>query len=74
MFIKDFFNQTEDLSMVAPISHLIADILMDQLEIKIFKSNHVTLKHVIYWYRYVDDLFFAFGMAPQKVSTHFYYF
>lgn len=42
--------------MGSPLSPLLADIFMDNLEKQIFNSGHPQLKNVTYWYRYVDDI------------------
>lgn len=40
----------------SPLGSLISEIFMKRYEEELFSSNHHLLQHVVYWYRYVDDV------------------
>lgn len=48
-----FYHQTEGTAMGSPISPIVAEIFMQELEKKLVKNN----RNIIYWRRFVDDVF-----------------
>lgn len=60
---QNFFNfngitycQKDGLSMGSPLSPLLADIFMDNLENEYILKNNPFTKNILYYYRYVDDI------------------
>ena len=49
-----------------PASPLFAEIFMNNLEKKIFK--HPLSKHILWWYRYVDDIFYIFKGTERQIK------
>ena len=59
------------LAMGSPLSPLLADVFMNSLEEKIFKSPLAT--QILFWKRYVDDIFGIFkGTLEQLNNLHLY--
>lgn len=53
----EYFKQQDGLAMGSPLSGLLADIFMHDLETKkIINDNNPFKNQIIYWYRYVDDI------------------
>ncbi|XP_011861533.1 PREDICTED: uncharacterized protein LOC105558445 [Vollenhovia emeryi] len=53
-FQGEFFEQTTEAAMGSPMSHIIANIFMEQFENEILKKASLKLSM---WFRYVDDTF-----------------
>lgn len=58
MYENKYYLQSDSLSMKRLTPSLLANIIMDNLEHKIF--NPRKLKHVYSWYRYVNDMLGCF--------------
>jgi Reverse transcriptase (RNA-dependent DNA polymerase) len=54
--------------MGSPLSPLLADIFMDNLEQKILLTN-LAKKHIIFWYRYVDDILVGFNGTNRQIDS-----
>jgi Reverse transcriptase (RNA-dependent DNA polymerase) len=54
-FNNSFYSQKSGLPMGSPLSPLLADIFLDELENKIFSTSKFK-SNVQFWYRYVDDV------------------
>lgn len=67
-FNDKFYIQDHDLAMCKPLSPLLADVFMDHLENRLFASSTVASKHVLYWYRYVDDVICLFNCTHRKLD------
>lgn len=66
-FGGDFYNQTTGLAMGNPLSPLLAEIFMNNLETEI--SKHYLFKNCIYWFRYVDDILICFNGTERQLSN-----
>lgn len=70
-FQSEYYEQTRGLAMGNPLSPLLAEIFMDNLENII--STHPSFKYCVYWFRYVDDILVCFkGTERQLKSLHNY--
>lgn len=69
IFNNKLYNQTDGLAMGNPLSPLLADIFMDNLENKISKLNN--FKNCLYWFRYVDDILIAFTGTDRQLNKFF---
>ena len=65
-FGNKFYIQNEGLPMGSPISPLLADIFMENIENQIFKSNESN--SIIWWYRYVDDVIAGFNGSSRQLD------
>lgn len=54
-FNDKFFEQKDGLAMGSPLSPLLAELFMDNLESRIFENSPFKDK-IVYWFRYVDDI------------------
>jgi hypothetical protein len=50
-FLDEFYYQKEGTAMGSPISPIVAELFMQNLEDKVIKTN----RHIRFWRRYVDD-------------------
>lgn len=62
-----FYFQNSGLPMGSPLSPLLADIFMNHLESKIL-SDVKSTKHILFWYRYVDDIIVAFQGTDRQLD------
>lgn len=69
-FENKFFKQRDGLPMGSPISPLLAEIFLANFESLIFTNNNYT-KHVIYWARYVDDVFCIWNSTHRNLNQFF---
>ena len=53
--------------MGSPLSPLLAELFMNNLEEKLFNSNNFLLNKVLYWYRYVDDVLVAWTGTERQL-------
>ena len=67
-FDDKYFIQKSGLPMGSPLSPLLADIFMNDLETKLFESAHPLTKSIIYWFRYVDDILAAFNGTDRQLT------
>ena len=49
---------------------MVVELFMRAFEEELFQSNYKALRHIIYWYRYIDDVR-ACGTAPSISSIAF---
>jgi hypothetical protein len=68
-FRENIFEQPEGLAMGSPLSPLLADIYMDNLEKELFSSVNSLLKNVGGWYRYVDDILCVWTGSERQLDT-----
>jgi hypothetical protein len=54
--------------MGSPISSILADIFMDNLENKLLNSGNKLQKSVLYWYRYVDDIIVLWNGSDRQLD------
>ena len=66
LFNNKFYKQHSGLAMGCPLSPLLAEIFMDNLEQII--CNSPQFKNVIVWKRYVDDIFGIFNGIPDQLN------
>lgn len=67
-----YYFQNSGLPMGSPLSPLMADIFMDNFETKILCSN-LSKKHVLFWYRYVDDVIVGFHGTNRQIDKFLNY-
>lgn len=65
-FNNEFYTSKEGLIMGNPLSPLLAEIFMDNIESII--SKHPLFKKFIYWYRYVDDVLACFIGTERQLD------
>ena len=65
-FNGELFEFPDGLPMGSPLSSLMANIFMDQLENDIFTSNNLLTSCAHYWFRYVDDIL-CLGTGPANL-------
>ena len=53
-----FYKQKDGLAMGSPLSPLLAEVFMSNLEENFLKSEYA--KNISFWYRYVDDILVCF--------------
>lgn len=59
---SNFYKQKDGLAMGSPLSGLLANIFINDLETsKIINKNNPFYKNIIYWYRYIDDIICLFN-------------
>jgi len=54
--------------MGSPLSPFLAEIFMSNLELKI-SSNSLFDKHILFWARYVDDIFVVFSGSDKDIDN-----
>lgn len=59
------YRQTAGLAMGSPLSPLLAEVFMFELE-KSILSSALAKKHVTFWHRYVDDVLIAFDGTSRQ--------
>lgn len=60
IFNQNIYLQTSGLSMGSPLSPLLAEIFMSWLETSHISTSQLFKTHVLYWFRYVDDIICLF--------------
>ena len=55
--------------MGSPLSPLLAEIFMDHLEVCHISVSDLFTRHVLQWYRYVDDIFAIFDGILDELNT-----
>jgi hypothetical protein len=68
LFNNNFYKQTDGLAMGSPLSPILADIFMDNLESQLFNSNLPILQNILYWYRYVDDIICCWTGSDRQLD------
>lgn len=71
-FNNKFYQQTSGLAMGSPISPLLANIFMDNLETLILSSPQGK-KHINFWHRYVDDILACFTGTKRQLELFLQY-
>ena len=66
-FNEKFYESKDGLIMGSPLSPLLAEIFLDNLETK-FHSNKAS-NSLLYWYRYVDDILVCFTGSDRQLGT-----
>ena len=66
-FDNKYFEAEGGLIIGNTVSPLFAEIFMDNSEKKIEK--YPMFKNIIFWYRYVDDVFVAFKGTERQLYT-----
>uniref|UniRef100_A0A8D8WUJ8 Reverse transcriptase domain-containing protein n=1 Tax=Cacopsylla melanoneura TaxID=428564 RepID=A0A8D8WUJ8_9HEMI len=56
------------LPIGSPISPLMAEIFMNHIENKIFNLGDPLISSIIYWYRYVDDVFAVVTCSKRQLN------
>lgn len=62
-----FYKQNDGLPMGSPLSPLLAEIFMNNLELQI--QTLPLAKNLVYWYRYVDDVLILWRGTTRQLST-----
>lgn len=57
------YKQTHDISMGSPLSHIIADITLQDLELKALESLKFNIP---FYFRYIDDII---AIPTDKINT-----
>ena len=67
------YTQTEGLPMGSPISGILAEIYIHNIEQNHIINNNKYTNKIIYWHRYVDDILLLFkGNTRQVENFHKY--
>lgn len=66
-FNNKFYKQTSGLAMGSPLSPLLAEIFMSNIEERIF-SQSCTKNHIAFWFRYVDDIIACFSGTDRQLD------
>jgi hypothetical protein len=69
LYNKKFYHQTDGLAMGSPLSPVLAEIFMDNLECQLFDSGHPLLSNIFYWYRYVDDIICCWTGSVRQLDN-----
>lgn len=56
IFDKVTYYQPDGLAMGSPLSPLLADLFLDNFENQLILNNNIFHEHIIYYFRYVDDI------------------
>ena len=65
-----FYTQAEGLPMGSPISSLLAEIFLQNMEnTKILHKNNKHTQKIIYWHRYVDDIIVLYNGNIRQCNT-----
>ena len=67
-FDKKFFFQESGLAMGSPISGLLADIYFNHFENSYIFNNNPFQKNIIFYKRYVDDIFIIFNGSTRQAE------
>lgn len=68
-FDNKYFSFTDGLPMGSPLSPLLAEIFMNFFEQTILSSNNPYFRHVIFWYRYVDDILCLWNGTDRLLTS-----
>lgn len=68
-FNQKIYVQEEGLSMGSPLSPFLAELFMNDLETNQIKQSHLFKNHVIFWRRYVDDIFCIFNGSDKQLNN-----
>ena len=66
-FNSKFYEQTNGLAMGSPLSPLLADLFMSNI-VKLIMDSELSKKHILFWYRYVDDIFACFKGTDRQID------
>lgn len=69
VFNNKFYQQLTGLAMGSPLSPLLSEVFLKNLEINIITSNQLFKNHVVFWRRYVDDIFCIFNGDHTDLSN-----
>lgn len=69
LFNDFFYEQQEGLAMGNPLSPLLAELFMNDLENKI--ANSKFFDSCLYWHRYVDDILIRFKGTDRQLTNFF---
>lgn len=67
-FNNQYYIQNTGLPMGSPLSPLLADIYMNEMEVNLLKSPHAK-KHILFWFRYVDDILVGFQGTDRQMEN-----
>ena len=60
-FNDDFYILPYGVPMGSPLAPLISEVFMRHFEEEVLQSENEVVGHVLYWYRYVDDVLCSWG-------------
>lgn len=69
VFNGNHYQQDNGLAIGSPLSPLLAELFMNNLEKELFQCNHTLMKNVHYWYRYVDDILCLWNGTKRQVRN-----
>ena len=67
-FKNEIYQQKDGLPMGSPISPLLSEIFMAHFEESIFSSKNPLVKNVLFWTRYVDDVFCIWNSTQRNLE------
>ena len=73
LFNGEIFSQQSGLPMGAPLSPILAEIFLQNLEANFISKNPLFKKQVIKWIRYVDDVLVLFDGEEEAVKDFVHY-
>lgn len=65
-FENTFYKQKQGLAMGSPLSPLMAELFMEEIEKTIFESP--LSQKIFFWYRYVDDILICYSGNIQEIQ------
>ena len=74
MCIRDrIYTQTDGLPMGSPISGILTEIFIHNIEEKHILNNNKYTNKIIYWYRYVDDILLLYKGNKRQIENFYKY-
>ena len=68
-FNNKCFEFADGLPMGSPLSPLLAEIFMNFFEQTILSSNNPYFRHIVFWYRYVDDILCLWNGTDRLLNS-----
>jgi len=54
--------------MGSPLGSTLAEIFMSLLETTLFNSHPTLTEHIVYWYRYIDDVLCLWNGSAEALN------
>jgi len=68
LFEDKIYEQKGGLTMGSPLSPILAEVFMKNLEHNYIRNNPLFKKHILTWHRFVDDVFVIFRGTTEQAD------